>query len=247
MSLQSIAIDSLLALSVWASLGTGRFALSGTAFMACGAYAASLAEPHVRGSVWLSIGASAALSYLLGALVGRWVNRLSAESFSLATLSFSLAAPAMAMAPHLARAPGQTSGNAFAAMACLVAGVVAVGAAKDSQRFAVGAAAAGVAGALYWSTGGALDPAAFGLGQLGVMVAIALVGGAASPVAPVLGALILALLAKIAAPLTDQPLIVYGCALTVALVYMPDGAWPPLAAATRAISRTFGSATRGPT
>jgi hypothetical protein len=55
----------------------------------------------------------------------------------------------------------------------------------------------------------------------------------------------LALLVKIAAPLTDQPLIVDGIALILALIYLPGGAWPPLVAALRAISRPRESLTDG--
>jgi len=67
------------------------------------------------------------------------------------------------------------------------------------------------------------------------MIAVALLGGAASPAAPVLAAALLALLTRFAAPLTDQPLIVDGCALAIALVYLPSGVWAPLAHALRAI------------
>jgi len=88
---------------------------------------------------------------------------------------------------------------------------------------------------LYWSTGGALVPSVFGLDRIGAMVAVALVGGAGSPLAPILSASLLAWIARIAAPLTDQRVIVDGALLVLALVYIPDGAWAPLVAAVRAI------------
>ena len=245
MPIQSIAIDALLALSVWATFGTGRLALAGPGFMACGAYAAALAGPHVRESFWLCAVTSAAVGYSLGLVIDRCVNRLAATSYSIATLSFSLAAPALMQSIFVTRASAHAAGNIFSALVCLVAGVLALSVTSDRQRFAAGAAAAGIAGAVYWSTGGSLAASAFGLDRLGVMVAVALLGGAASPLAPVLSASLLALLAKIAAPLTDQPLIVDGGVLLLALVYLPDGAWSPLASALRAIARAPRESTDG--
>jgi ABC-type branched-subunit amino acid transport system permease subunit len=237
LSFQSVVIDSLLAMSVIAVLGTGRLALAGPGFMACGAIAASLAAPRVGESFWLCAFAGAAVSYLLGLLVGRGVEGLPAVSYSIATLSVTLAVPFIARAMHLMRGPAHPSGGVFAASVCLAAGILALTAAKGRQRYAAGAAAAGIACALYWSTGASLGPNAFGLDLLGVMVAVALIGGASNPVAPLLGATLLALIARTAAPLTDQPLIVDGAMLLLALVYVPQGAWAALAAAVRKISR----------
>lgn len=237
-TLQSIAIDSLLALSVWSMLGTGRLTLAGPGFMAFGAYVAYLLGQHVHGSMWLCIIAGAAASTVLGALADRCFFSLSTTAYTIATLSFTLFVPALASAVHLSRGPVHPLGDVFSALACLAAGILALTFAKDRQRFAAGAAAAGLAGALYWSFGGALNPSAFGLDRLGVMVAIAFVGGAGSPLAAVLGALLFAVLARIAAPLTDQSLIVDGVVLIVALVYLPDGVWPRLVSFARAYSRS---------
>jgi branched-chain amino acid transport system permease protein len=245
MSLQSIAIDSLLALSVWATLRTGRLSLAGPGFMACGAYVAFLTGQHVREWFWPCAIASALVSYVLGMAVDRSVSRLPAAPYSIATLSLTLFMPVLASAMHVARAPAHPASSVFFAVVCLAAGLLALGFAREQQRFAAGAAAAGVAGALYWSTGGSLDANAFGLDRLGVMAAVALIGGAGSPLATVLGASLLALLAKIAAPFTDQPLIVDGVALILALIYLPGGTWPPLVAAVRVISRPPESLTDG--
>jgi branched-chain amino acid transport system permease protein len=244
-SFQSIAIDSLLALSVWATLGTGRLSLAGPGFMAVGAYVAVFTGQHVRDSFWLCAIASAATSYLLGALVDRSVKHLSAAPYSIATLSLTLVVPALASATHITRGQANPVGGVFSTLVCLVAGLLALGFAPDRQRFAAGAAAAGVAGALVWSSGGALNSGAFGLDRLGVMLAVAIVGGAGNPLATVLGASLLSLLARIAVPLAGHPLIVDGAVLIIALVYLPRGVWPPLVAAVRAIARTPEGSTDG--
>jgi branched-chain amino acid transport system permease protein len=236
--IQSIAIDALLALSVWAVLRTGRLTLAGPGFMACGAFAASLLAPHVHASFWLCAIAGALAGFLLGVLLDRAVRSLTSSSYAIATLAFSLAAPLLTLAPHLTRGPSHSSGNALAAIVCLAVGAAALAWAGDRFRFAAGAAAAGLAGAMYWSTGGALSPGAFGLDRLGVMVAIALIGGAGSPLAPILSAAVLAGIARLAAPLTDQRVIVDGAVLLLALVYLPGGAWAPLASGARAPKRS---------
>ncbi|HEY5094059.1 MAG TPA: hypothetical protein VII69_02970 [Candidatus Eremiobacteraceae bacterium] len=240
MTLQSIAIDSLLALSVWCTLGTGRLTLAGPGFMAFGAYVAFLIGQHMHASMWLCIVAGAAASTLLGAVVDLCVSNLSNAPYTIATLSFTLVVPAIATAAHVVRGPVHPLGNAFSAIVCLAAGLPALAFARDRWRFAAGAAAAGLAGALYWTFGGALNPSAFGLDRVGVMVAVAVVGGAGSPLAAVLGAVLLAALARLAAPLTDQALIVDGVALIVVLVYLPDGVWPRLISLWRAVSRSPG-------
>ncbi len=215
--------------------------------MACGAFVASALAPRAGVSIWLCGIASALAGLLLGALLDRIVRDLSPASYSIATLSFSLAAPLLMLAPHLTRGPSHPAGNVLFSIVCLAAGVAALAWTGERYRFAAGAAAAGLAGALYWSTGGALNPNAFGLDRLGVMVAVALIGGAGSPLAPVLSALLLAWIARIAAPLTSQRLIVDGVVLLMALVYLPDGIWAPLAAAVRAIARLQRRSTDGAT
>jgi branched-chain amino acid transport system permease protein len=237
MPIESIAIDALLAMSVFATIRSGKLTLAGAGFMACGAFGASSLAPRVGASIWLCAIASALTGLLLGAVLDRVVRRLAPTSYSIATLSFSLAAPLLMLAPHLTRGPSHPAGNALSAIVCLAAGTAALAWTGERFRFATGAAAAGLAGALYWSTGGALNPNAFGLDRVGVMVAVALIGGAGSPLAPVASAALLAGIARIAAPLTNQRMIVDGVALLVALVYLPDGAWAPLAAAVRAIAR----------
>jgi len=228
-------MDSLLALSLWATLGTGRLSLAGPGFMAVGAYVAFLTGLHVREWIWPCAIASAVVSYLLGVVVDRSVRRLSVTQYSVATLSLTVVVPAIASAMHIGRTLVHPVGNVFFAIVCLAVGLLALGFARDGQRFAAGAAAAGLAGAIYWSTGDALNASAFGLDRLGVMTAVALIGGAGSPLATVLGASVLTLLAKIATPLTDQPLLVDGVALILVLIYLPVGAWPPLVAAVRTI------------
>jgi len=219
-------------------LGTGRLTLAGPGFMACGAYVAFLIGQHAHGSAWLCVVAGATATALLGAVVDRCVNNLAAAQYTIATLTFALVVPAFASAAHVARGPVQPLGNVFYAIACLIAGLVTLAFARDNLRFAAGAAAAGLAGALYWSFGGAINPSAFGLDRVGVMVAIALIAGAGFPAAVVLSALVLAVLAKIAAPVTDQALIVDGVALIVALVYLPAGICPWLMVWWRAILRS---------
>lgn len=238
MSFQTVAVESLLALSVWSMLGTGRLTLAGPGFMACGAYVAFLIGQHAHAYAWICIIAGGAVAAVVGAVVDRCVNKLAAAPYTIATLTFALVVPAFASAAHVARGPVHPIGNIFYAIACLIVGLIAVAFARDHLRFAAGAAAAGLAGALYWSLGGALDSSAFALDRVGVMVAIALIAGAGNSLAVVLSALGLAVLARVAAPLTDQALIVDGVALIVALVYLPAGICPWLMTWWRAIVRS---------
>jgi len=124
--LQSIAIDVLLALSLWATLRTERLTLAGPGFMACGACAASLIAPHVHESFWVCAIASASVGFLLGVVFDRSVRTLAPSSFAIATLSFTLGAPLLAFAPHFTHVPAHPASNAFSAIVCVAAATAAL-------------------------------------------------------------------------------------------------------------------------
>jgi branched-chain amino acid transport system permease protein len=243
--IQSIATDALLALSMWATLRSGRLSFAGPGFMACGAVAASMLAPHVGASFWICAIAGALLNALAGVVIERGVRGLAPSSYAIATLSIAFAAPLLMLAPHLSRGPSHPAGDVITALVCLAAGTAAITWTGDRFRFVAGSAAAGLAGVLYWSSGGALIPSAFGMDRLGVMVAVALIGGADNSLAPLVSAALLAWIARLAEPLTNQRVIVDGVSLLLALVYLPGGVWAQLAAAARAISRVAKGSTDG--
>jgi branched-chain amino acid transport system permease protein len=236
-SLEAIAIDALLAMSLWVTLDTRKYSLAGPGFMALGAYAAALVAPRVHGAFVPCALVAALIAAAAGALTDRCVARLNAVGYSIATVAVAFFLPALLFTRTMKGGFPHAAADATTAVAWAVAGAAALALARCRWRFAAGAGAAGVAGALFCASGGALDPAAFGIDRIGVMVAVAMVGGVGSPVAPLLGAALLALLVRLALPLTHQPSIVDGVALLFVLVYLPDGAWPSILAATQRMAR----------
>lgn len=87
-TLAYIGINSLLALSVYATLSCGQLALSNAGFMAIGAYAATLLTLEAGAPLPLSLAASVALPALVAVPLGLPVLRLRGVFLAIATIGF---------------------------------------------------------------------------------------------------------------------------------------------------------------
>jgi branched-chain amino acid transport system permease protein len=89
--------------------------------------------------------------------------------------------------------------------------------------FAVSSAAAGAAGCFYAPFVGTLVPDAFFVTESFMILAMVIVGGMGTLVGPVFGAILLTVLPEFLRSIGDLRLIVYGAALTLAVLFMPGG------------------------
>jgi branched-chain amino acid transport system permease protein len=149
-----------------------------------------------------------------------------------AVLAWGALALAMAVAGNLASGP---YGRALRALAASEVGAASVGlhaAALKRQTFAVSAAFAGLAGAIYSSWVSYIDPTTFGFVLSVNFVLMAVVGGLRSLWGGVVGAVVVVALdqfLKVTVPLLvpsargDFQLLFYGIILGVFLIYRPDG------------------------
>jgi branched-chain amino acid transport system permease protein len=89
--------------------------------------------------------------------------------------------------------------------------------------FAVGSAIAGAAGAFYASFVGTLVPDAFIITESFTILAMVIVGGMGTLIGPVWGAILLTTLPEVFRGFGDLRLVLYGAALTLAVLFMPGG------------------------
>ncbi len=89
--------------------------------------------------------------------------------------------------------------------------------------FGVGSAVAGAAGAFYASFVGTLVPDAFIITESFTILAMVIVGGMGTLIGPVWGAVVLTILPEILRGFGDFRLVLYGIALTLAVLFMPGG------------------------
>ncbi len=87
-TLAYIGLNSLLALSVYATLSCGQLALSNAGFMAIGAYAATLLTVHAGAPFPLALAASLVLPALVAVPLGLPVLRLKGVFLAIATIGF---------------------------------------------------------------------------------------------------------------------------------------------------------------
>jgi branched-chain amino acid transport system permease protein len=110
------------------------------------------------------------------------------------------------------------------------------GAAWKVFAFGVGSAVAGAAGCFYASFVGTLVPDAFFVSEAFNILAMVIVGGMGTLTGPAFGAILLTLLPEVLRGLGDLRLVVYGAALTFAVLFMPGG----LAQAVRIVREKLG-------
>jgi branched-chain amino acid transport system permease protein len=102
--------------------------------------------------------------------------------------------------------------------------------------FGIGAAVAGAAGGFYAPFVGTLVPDAFFITESFTILAMTVVGGAGTLTGPVCGAILLTLLPELLREAGDWRLVIYGVALTLAVMFMPGG----LAQAARLLRKKLG-------
>ena len=89
--------------------------------------------------------------------------------------------------------------------------------------FGIGSAVAGAAGAFYASFVGTLVPDAFIITESFTILAMVIVGGMGTLIGPVWGAILLTVLPEVLRGFGDFRLVLYGVALTLAVLFMPGG------------------------
>ena len=89
--------------------------------------------------------------------------------------------------------------------------------------FGVGAAIAGLAGCFYPGFVGTLVPDAFNIVESFTMMAMVIVGGMGTMIGPVVGAIVLTFLPELLRGFGELRLMIYGLALTLAVLFMPGG------------------------
>jgi branched-chain amino acid transport system permease protein len=89
--------------------------------------------------------------------------------------------------------------------------------------FGVGSAIAGAAGAFYASFVGTLVPDAFIITESFTILAMVIVGGMGTLIGPVWGAILLTILPELLREFGDFRLVLYGIALTLAVLFVPGG------------------------
>jgi len=263
-TLAYIGLNSLLALSVYATLSCGQLALSSSGFMAIGAYAATLLTLNAGAPFPYALLASAALPALVAVPLGLPVLRLKGVFLAIATIGFGevvrlgivnwdyvngaqgiVAIPQktklwmifLALAAVLflfARLRGSKWGFALEAIREDEPAARTMGIHTTAYKLAMlvlGAAIAGLAGALEAHYTFMVAPNGFTFVRVVDMLVFAVVGGTAVYWGPVLGAAFLTLLPEIlreVAPLVGiEPgplrLMVNGLVLLAVILFLPNG------------------------
>jgi branched-chain amino acid transport system permease protein len=95
--------------------------------------------------------------------------------------------------------------------------------AMKMMAFAISAIIAGIAGSLYAHTMRFISPEFFSLGLTTTLLAMVLIGGRGTVVGPVVGAALLIVLPEALRFVKDYYLIVFGVAIWLCVIGMPDG------------------------
>ena len=98
-------------------------------------------------------------------------------------------------------------------------------AAYKSLAFGLGAAVAGVAGALYSAQVTYIEPAQFGISLSVLAVTIAILGGLRAPLGVIVGAIVLVGVPELFRALADWRLLFYGVLLLLLILLRPQGLW----------------------
>ena len=256
-----VGINGLLALSVYATLCCGQLSLANAGFMAIGAYTGALITQHARGVPFVAVlAASALLPAIIAVPLGLPVLRLRGVFLAIATevvrLAFvnwdytngALGLVAIPQRTHLwtiflalagalyllGRLRGSRAGYALEAIredetAARTMGIDTT--AHKLAMFVLGAAIAGVAGALEAHLTFMVAPSGYGFGRVVDMLVQAVVGGTAAFFGPVIGAAFLTVLPEVlreaGARLGFAPgpfrLFLNGAILLVVILFLPNG------------------------
>jgi branched-chain amino acid transport system permease protein len=263
-TLAYIGLNSILALSVYATLSCGQLALSNAGFMAIGAYAATLLTMEAGAPFPLVLLASLLLPAVIAVPLALPVLRLKGVFLAIATIGFGEVvrlgfvnwervngAQGIVAIPQktalwmiflalgaalfvLWRLRGSKWGFALEAIKEDEPAARTMGIATTRYKlamFVLGAALAGLAGALEAHYTFMVAPNGFAFGRVVDMLVYAVVGGTAVFFGPVLGAAFLTLLPELlrdVAPLVGiEPgplrLAVNGLVLLAVILFLPNG------------------------
>ncbi|MFJ6654314.1 branched-chain amino acid ABC transporter permease [Microbacterium sp. NPDC091313] len=106
--------------------------------------------------------------------------------------------------------------------------------------FSIGAAFAGLAGALNAGFVTYISPGTYDLALSVSMLAMVVVGGAKSPWGAVIGAVLLTFLPEVLRGVQDYYLLIYGLLLLVMVAFVPGGIWGVLRAGVARLARLAG-------
>jgi branched-chain amino acid transport system permease protein len=259
-----IGINSLLALSVYATLSCGQLALSNAGFMAIGAYAATILTKEAAAPFPLALAAALAVPAVVAVPLGLPVLRLRGVFLAIATIGFGevvrlgfvnwdyvngaqgiVAIPQktalwmifLSVAAVLFlfwRLRGSRWGFALEAIREDEPAARTMGIHTTAYKLAMlvlGAAVAGLAGALEAHYTFMVAPNGFAFGRVVEMLVFAVVGGAMAFWGPVVGAAFLTVLPELLrelAPLVGiEPgplrLLVNGLVLLAVILFLPNG------------------------
>jgi branched-chain amino acid transport system permease protein len=263
-TLAYIGVNSLLALSVYATLSCGQLALSSAGFMAIGAYTATLLTTEAAAPFPMALAAALALPAVVAVPLGLPVLRLRGVFLAIATIGFGevvrlglvnwdyvngaqgivaipqktalwMIALAVAAALYVFRQlRGSRWGLALEAIREDEPAARTMGIPTTAYKLAMlvlGAALAGLAGALEAHYTFMVAPNGFSFGRVVDMLVFAVVGGAAIFWGPLVGAAFLTVLPELLrelAPLVGiDPgplrLMVNGLVLLAVILFLPNG------------------------
>jgi branched-chain amino acid transport system permease protein len=263
-TLAYVGVNSLLALSVYATLSCGQLALSSAGFMAIGAYTATLLTTEAAAPFPMALAAALALPAVVAVPLGLPVLRLRGVFLAIATIGFGevvrlglvnwdhvngaqgivaipqktalwMIALAVAAALYVFRQlRGSRWGLALEAIREDEPAARTMGIPTTAYKLAMlvlGAALAGLAGALEAHYTFMVAPNGFSFGRVVDMLVFAVVGGAAIFWGPLVGAAFLTVLPELLrelAPLVGiDPgplrLMVNGLVLLAVILFLPNG------------------------
>lgn len=263
-TLAYMGVNSLLALSVYATLSCGQLALSSAGFMAIGAYTATLLTTEAAAPFPMALAAALALPAVVAVPLGLPVLRLRGVFLAIATIGFGevvrlglvnwdhvngaqgivaipqktalwMIALAVAAALYVFRQlRGSRWGLALEAIREDEPAARTMGIPTTTYKLAMlvlGAALAGLAGALEAHYTFMVAPNGFSFGRVVDMLVFAVVGGAAIFWGPLVGAAFLTVLPELLrelAPLVGiDPgplrLMVNGLVLLAVILFLPNG------------------------
>jgi branched-chain amino acid transport system permease protein len=238
----TIGINALLALSIWLTLSCGLLALANAAFMAIGAYTASILTMNHGASFPVAIAAGIAAPSMATLGFGEVVRVtiLNADSLTGGALGLN-GIPQLTQWWHVVLALVVTLlilwrlrrsriGRAFEAIKEDEVAASLMGIAVNAHKmlaFVLGAAIAGLAGALEAHLTFFIGPNEYGFDRAVDILTMAILGGTGSLTGPVLGALIVTVLPELLRSFKDFRTMINGAILVIIVLFLPKGLWDP--------------------
>jgi len=257
--LSQVAINSLLALSMYCVLATGQLFLGQVGFMAIGAYCSAVLTTMLGMPLWVSMPAGALLALLVALLLVQPMLRLSGVYMAIGTIAFGEVIRSLAInfdvlggALGISGIPQSLPQTALYAMVIVVAAILvcamhsrlgrAVEAVRTDELAAqamgvdvrriklisvlASAALAGLAGAAGAHSMGTVTPNDFSFVSSVAILSFVVLGGVASPLGAILGAVLLTLLPELLSSFSEFRTMINGLAIVLVVLLLPSGLFP---------------------